>query len=206
MSDAPKGFETLAIDELEENAAARGLISKLPFDVEDLGDDHVVWFAGSSVALDSLRVPENTFVLVDGDLDVRGWFDDRPFGADPENVRALVVRGTLRAGSRLLASETYVGKSMKVTDWLIAESDGDYRLTVEGDLDARFVVALGHHVKVGGRVTAQRKIGFLGLPSDVSKFDMKKAFAPALVNEYGGIDIDALAARALAGEDVFAAF
>lgn len=201
--ETPGGFECFATSLAEEEGPrVRELLDRLPFDVTDFGDDHMTWFCPRAVALPALTVPENTLVLVDGDLRVEGLLDDRPLHADPDNVRGFVVAGDLEAGTLLLGSETHVAGSVRVRDWLVAESDGDYRLTVEGALTAKRIIALGHHFKIAKATTAEWKIGYLGLASDVPKTEMAKAFVPEVVNAYGGIDIRAVAARILEGQPV----
>jgi hypothetical protein len=162
----------------------RKLLRRLP----KIEDGHIS-YVDASIRLDTLVIPEKSIVVIGGDLVVSGIIDGRPLGSDPENERGLLVKGDIFANSIFLGSEAYVGGSLRCSEWLIAESDGDYSLTVEGDLEANRIVALGHHIKIGGKTTATFKIGYLGLDSDVPKTSMADAFAEDLVNEWGGIDL-----------------
>jgi hypothetical protein len=197
----PHQFDELAAGDLgAAPASILPLLGKVPWDVSELAG--TVAFAVRSLELPALSIPPNTVIVVDGDLAVAGLLDDRPLCADVRNVRGLVVSGALRVGSLFLGSEAHIGGSLTCEQWLLAESDGDFTLRVGGDLRAKRAIALGHHVEVAGTTHAECKLGLLGLPSDLPKSRIASAFVPDLVNQWGGIDIAAVAERIVQGKSV----
>jgi hypothetical protein len=177
-------------------------LRKLPFGLDDIDETYSIWFSSGTVRLAALGVPERTLVVVEKDLVVDGVLDDRPLCSDPENMRALVVGGSLQADAMLLGSEAIIGGNVQIARWLVAESDGDFTLTVGGNLRCSELIALGQHIAVKGKLTANWKIGYLGIESDVDKGEMATAFLPELINSYGGVDIEKIAERLLQGKPV----
>ncbi len=177
----------------------RELASKLPFDFDDFEPELPLYFSEGSAEVKTLALEGSAGLLVVGDLTVRGLLDDRPLGFDPDEAHGIVVGGNLCADTVLLAAETYVAGNVQV-QLLIAESDGNLSLRIGGNLVGHQLIALGHHVHVGGDTKADFSIGYLGLSCDIQKPQMKDAFHPDVVNQWGGIDIDEVARRALSGQ------
>ena len=100
-------------------------------------------------------------VILDGDLDVSGLFEDT--GEDSSGTTFIGVMGSLRAGDVWTGDFLFVQKDLLVKRTLYGNSGGNHTLFVDGRIEADAIVMDGHSFECE-RVRARLRIDDEGAP------------------------------------------